>query len=86
MVQCLDSRDFGSYFFGEDKIAVPVTSQRYACMLNNVLFPDLQKYHVDMSEMWLQQDGATAPTTRASTEIVRQIFPGHDISRFVNIP
>jgi len=39
-----------------------------------------------MEEMWFQQDGATAHTTRASMTFVRPMFPQHVVSRFDHVP
>ena len=36
--------------------------------------------------MWFQQDGATAHTANESMTIVRNMFPGHLISRFGDVP
>jgi len=60
----------GPYFFEVGETAVSVTSVRYVNMLNNFLRPELQKRGVKMREMWFQQDGAKARTTRVSMEVV----------------
>lgn len=75
----------GPYFFEEEGIAVTVTSARYEEMLNNFLRPELERRQVNMRDVWFQQDGATAHTARASMEVVRQMFPGHVISRFGDV-
>ena len=36
--------------------------------------------------MWFQQDGATAHTANEPMSIVRNMFPGHLISRFGDVP
>jgi len=36
--------------------------------------------------VWFQQDGATAHTANESMTIVRNMFPGHLISRFGDVP
>jgi len=36
--------------------------------------------------VWFQQDGATAHTANGSMAIVRNMFPGHLISRFGDVP
>uniref|UniRef100_A0A1B6DKJ8 Uncharacterized protein n=1 Tax=Clastoptera arizonana TaxID=38151 RepID=A0A1B6DKJ8_9HEMI len=38
-----------------------------------------------MRDIWFQQDGATAPTARASMQVVGQMFPGHVILRFDDV-
>ena len=35
-----------------------------------------------LENMWLQQDGATTHTARATTNILKEAFPGRLISRF----
>ena len=65
----------GPYFFEEGETAVSVTLACYANMLNNFLRPELKRRGVNVREMWFQQDGATAHTTRASMEVARHMFP-----------
>jgi len=55
-------------------------------MLRNFLRPQLRRLRVNMEEMWFQQEGATAHTTRASMTVVRQMFPQHIVSRFGDVP
>ena len=62
------------------------TSERYVEMLRNFLRPQLRSLRVNMEEMWFQQDGATAHTARASTTVVRQLFPQQVVSRFGDVP
>ena len=38
------------------------------------------------ANVWFQQDGATAHTANESMTIVRNMFPGHLISRFGDMP
>jgi len=40
----------------------------------------------DCANVWFQQDGVTAHTANESTAIVRNMFPGHLISRFGDMP
>jgi hypothetical protein len=51
-------------------------------MLENFLRPKLDdlfdKYGAE--NVWFQQDGATAHTSRRSLEILREMFPGHAVS------
>ena len=74
------------YFFEEEGATVTVISERHVEMLRNFLRPQLQSLRVNMVEMWLQQDGATAHTARASMTVVRQMFPQHVFSRFGDVP
>jgi hypothetical protein len=67
----------GHTFFEEER-TVTVTSHRYVEMLCNFLEPRLNK--LGNASLWFQQDGATAHTARASTEVQREIFPGCLIS------
>ena len=77
--------DCWTLFFEEEGIVVTVTSARYIEMLNNFLRPELERRQVNMRDIWFQQDGATAHTARASMEVIRQMFPGHVISRFGDV-
>jgi len=40
-------------------------------MLENFLIPELRRRRINTNHVWFQQDGAPAPTARAT------IFPGH---------
>jgi hypothetical protein len=73
---------WGPYFFEEDGQVVTVTSARYCDMLETFLKPKLEELtqNHDNDNIWFQQDGATAHTSRRSMEILRQMFPGHLIS------
>lgn len=75
----------GPYFFEEDGSTVTVNSARYIEMLNTFLRPQLQEMGLDMESLWFQQDGATAHTARSSLKQVREMFPGHVISRFGDV-
>lgn len=70
----------GPYFFEEG-----VTSANYVDMLNNFLHSELQRRRVNTREMWFQQDDATEHTARASMDVVRRMFLGHDISQFGDV-
>ena len=41
---------------------------------------------IDCANVWSQQDGATAQTANESMTTVRNMFPGHLISRFGDVP
>jgi len=65
---------WGTYFFEKKGVTVTVTSDRYCDMLQNFLRPKVDELEEDV---WLQQDGATAHTSRRSLSILREMFPGH---------
>ena len=65
----------GPYFFEEDN----VNSERYCVLLDTFLRPRLDELD-DRNNVWFQQDGATAHTSRRSMRILREMFPGHLIS------
>ena len=69
----------GPYFFEEDNITVTVNSDRYCEMLDTFFRPKFNMLH-DMDNVWFQQDGATAHTSRRAMGILRDMFPGHLIS------
>ena len=58
-------------------MTVTVTSDRYCDMPQKFLRSKVDELEDDM---WFQQDGATAHTSRRSLSILREIFPGHLIS------
>jgi len=68
---------WGPYFFEKEGVTVTVTSDRYCDMLQNFLRPKMDELEEDV---WFQQDGATAHTSRRSLSIFREMFPGHLIS------
>ena len=70
---------WGPYFFEENNVTVTVNSNRYCDMLETFLRPKLNMLH-DMDNVWFQQDGATAHTSRRAMGILREMFPGHLIS------
>jgi hypothetical protein len=68
-------------FFEEDDVTATVTSDQYCAMLENCLRPkvdDLLDQH-GADNVWFQQDGATAHTSRRSLGILREMFPGHAV-------
>ena len=75
----------GPYFFEEGGSTVTVTSARYVQMLDTFLQPELQRRGVDVSQVWFQQDGATAHTARLSMTKVQEMFPHRVISRFGDV-
>jgi hypothetical protein len=69
-----------------DGAAVTVTSERYVETLRNFREPELRRRGIDLSSLWLQQDGTTAHTARASMSVLREMFPQHVISRGGDVP
>ena len=67
---------WGPYFFEENNVTVTVNSNRYCDMLETFLRPKLNMPH-DMDNVWFQQDGATAHTSRRAMGILREMLPGH---------
>ena len=72
----------GPYFF-EDEYgqAVTVNSERYVAMLQDYFIPHLKENEFDISNIWFQQDGATAHTAGASMNVVCEAFLGRLISK-----
>jgi Helix-turn-helix domain (DUF4817) len=71
----------GPYFF-EDAAGqtTTVNGERYRAMLTNFFLPEIEE--LGLEDMWFQQDGATAHTAQATTNILKNAFPGRLISRF----
>ena len=59
-----------------------VTAERYN-MFNDFFIPELQR--LQLTNMWMQQDGATSHTARISMATFRRQFPGRLISRFGDV-
>jgi hypothetical protein len=68
----------GPWFFEENEVTVTVNSDRYVNMLEEFFFPRLDE--LDLGDIWFQQDGATAHTSRASMAVLREHFPERLIS------
>lgn len=49
-------------------------------MITEFFLPQLDE--LGLKNMWFQQDGATAHTARATTDILKKAFPGPLICRF----
>jgi hypothetical protein len=64
---------WGPYFFEEDDVTLTMTSNRYCAMLENFLRPKLDDLFDEhgAENVWFQQDGATAHTSRHSLGILR---------------
>jgi hypothetical protein len=73
---------WGPYCFEEDNVTVTVTSDQYCAMLENFLRPKLDDLFDEhgAENAWLQQEGATAHTSRRSLGMLREMFPGHVVS------
>jgi len=72
------ARIIGLWFFEENEVAVTVNSDRYVNMLQEFFFPRLDE--LDLGDIWFQQDGATAHTSRASMAVLREHFSERLIS------
>ena len=59
-----------------------VNAQRYVSMLENFFEPQLEQLgeETDLGDIWFQQDGAIAHTSRISMTKLRQMFPGRLVS------
>ena len=55
-------------------------------MLRNFYELELRRRGIDLSSVWLQQDGAIAHIARASMSVLREIFPQHIISLGGDVP
>jgi hypothetical protein len=74
------------YIFDDNAgAAVTVTSDRCVEMLSNLLDPELCRRGIDLRTIWFEQDVATAHTARASTNVVREMFPQDTISRYGDV-
>ena len=76
----------GPYFFEENRVTVTVNSACYIEMITNFLWSELRQRRINCAIVWFQQDGATAHTANESMTIVRNMFPGHLISHFGDVP
>ncbi|GFU86735.1 uncharacterized protein TNCV_4303851 [Trichonephila clavipes] len=77
----------GPYFFKNDESHnVTVNGDRYTAMITNFFIPELNNH--DVQELWLQQDGATCHTARATIDLLKDTLGDRLISRFgpVNWP
>ncbi|GFV31783.1 putative DD41D transposase [Trichonephila clavipes] len=71
----------GPYFFKNDEgHNVTVNGDRYRAMITNFFFPELN--NPDVQELWLQQDGATCHTARATIDLLKDTFGDRLISHF----
>ncbi|GFV64636.1 transposable element Tcb2 transposase [Trichonephila clavipes] len=61
-------------------------NDRYRAMITNFFIPELNNH--DVQELWLQQNGATCHTARATIDLLKDTFGDRLISRFgpVNWP
>ena len=76
----------GPYFFEENGVTVTVNSAHYIEVITNFLQPELCWRRINCTNVWLQEDGSTAHTANKSMTIVQNMFPGHLISRFGDMP
>ncbi|KAJ8897620.1 hypothetical protein PR048_002969 [Dryococelus australis] len=52
------------YIKDRDSSSVTVSSERYVCMLTELVFPDLCSYDIDLDTDYFQQEGATMHTSK----------------------
>ncbi|GFX31838.1 hypothetical protein TNCV_171711 [Trichonephila clavipes] len=57
-----------------------INGDRYRAMITNFFTPELNNH--DVQELWLQQDGATCHTARATIDLLKDTFGDRLISRF----
>ncbi|GFV80592.1 uncharacterized protein TNCV_4617541 [Trichonephila clavipes] len=63
----------GPYFFKNDEgHNVMVNGNRYRAMIANFFIPELNNH--DVQELWLQQEGATCHTARATIDLLKDTF------------
>ena len=76
----------GPFFFeNETGVTETVNSARYVAMLQTYAIPELIRLGLDPTNLYFQQDGATAHTARNSMAFLRTEFMSV-ISRFGDIP
>jgi hypothetical protein len=73
---------WGANFFEEDDVTVTMTSDRYCAMLESFLRPKLDDLFDEhgAEDVWFQQDGAAACTSRRSPGMLREMLPGPDLT------
>ena len=70
----------GPFFFkSEEGAAVSVNGERYRAMLNEFLFPIIEKD--DMDDIWFHQDEAACHTANVTIDFLRIVFENRIISR-----
>ncbi|GFW19589.1 putative DD41D transposase [Trichonephila clavipes] len=63
----------GPYFFKNDEgHNVTVNGDRYRAMITNFFIPELNNH--DVLELWFQQDGATCHTSRATIDLLKDVW------------
>ncbi|GFV64624.1 transposable element Tc3 transposase [Trichonephila clavipes] len=75
-----------SFFKNDEGHNVTVNGDRYRAMITNFFIPELNNH--DVQELWLQRDGATCHTARATIDLLKDTLGDRLISRFgpVNWP
>ncbi|GFX61281.1 hypothetical protein TNCV_1171201 [Trichonephila clavipes] len=61
-----------SFFKSDEGHNVTVHGDRYRAMITNFFIPELNNH--DVQEQWLQQDGATCHTARATIDLLKDTF------------
>ncbi|GFV52092.1 transposase [Trichonephila clavipes] len=63
----------GTYFFKNDEgPKVTVNGDRYRAMITNFFIPELNNH--DVQKLWFQQDGATCHTSRATIDLLKDVW------------
>ncbi|GJQ81978.1 hypothetical protein Trydic_g6858 [Trypoxylus dichotomus] len=65
-------------YFEESEVTVTVTLNRYVEILEEFFSPRVEK--LDLVDIWFQQDGTTAHTSRMSMALLRERFQEHLVS------
>ena len=76
----------GPYFFEENGRSVTVNSARYVAMIRDFLVSALRRRRLNRFRIWIQQDGATALTSREAMAELRRLFPGKLLSHRGDVP
>lgn len=76
----------GLYFFEEGQYAVTITYAHYVSMFQSFLLLELHRGGFNTHNIWFQEGRATAHTTRASMEVIKEVFPVHVISHRSDLP
>ncbi|GFW50606.1 transposable element Tc3 transposase [Trichonephila clavipes] len=81
-----DGGIIGPYFKNDEGHNVTVNGDLYRAMITNFFIRELNNH--DVQELWIQQDGATCHTARATIDLLKDTLGDRLISRFgpVNWP
>lgn len=71
----------GPYFFEDQTGTLTVNADRYCAMISSFFVPNLHQQNVSMRTAWLQQDGATAHTSKKTIQLLNKTFKKRFISK-----